>query len=206
MKPSTRTWLSVALFVPLAAILLATFACLPAPVGDPEKSKVDPALTGIYRATPSDPADKTSELAFLRPWDGNTYYLQYVTTGTRDGKDVRQMQHFKAWLTTFAGKTFLTAEPLDDLQYAIPEEGHKPVWVVLRLDKVEGGLEVRLVTPDSEFIKGLTTREQLEKAIADHVTEQALYGNTIVFKKLGKNDQAVIDEALSKFDTTRTNK
>ena len=206
MKSSTRTLLGIGLFIPLAAALLATFACLPAPVGEPGKSSIDPGLTGIYRVVPTDPADKTVGMAFLRPWDDHAYLLEYANAGPKDGKESRQMQHFKAWLTTIADKTFLTAEPLDDLRYALGDDGSKPFWIVLRLDKVANGLEVRMITPDSEFIKGLTKREELEAAIKAHVSDQALYGDTLNFKKLGKADQGQIDELLSKFDTTRTAK
>ncbi len=201
MKAQYRSMLGVALFVPLAAMLLATFACLPVPVGDPEQSKMDAALAGIYRGTPTDPADKTNTLALLRPWDAKTYLLEYVTVETKDGKEVRQMQHFKAWLTTIAEKTFLTAAPMDDLKFALGDDDKKPFWVVLRLDKVAAGLEVRMVNPDSEYLKGLTKREEFEAAIKAHVSDQPLYGDALTFKKLGKEDQPLIDEVLSKFNS-----
>lgn len=203
MKPVVRTWISVGLFVPLAAILLATFACLPAPVGEPDKSKVDPALSGIYRLQVTDPEDKTSQIAMLRPWDDHCYLLEYITTGVKDGKEVRKMEHFKCWLTTLSDKTFLTAEPLDNQRFAWGDDGSQPVWVVLRLDKVEGGLEVRMVNPDGDFVKGLTKREELENAIKAHASDQPLYTDALTYKKLTKENQAVLDEALSKFNTER---
>jgi hypothetical protein len=207
MNAKRRSVLAILLFAPLAAILLATFACLPAPVGDPDKSKVDETISGIYsRQMPADPTDKTSEIAILRPWDGKTYLLQYLTGGIKDGTEQRQIQHFKAWLTTISDKTFITCEPMDNLSYALGDDGSKPFWVVLRLDKTDKGLEVRMVNPDSEFMKGLAKREDIEAAIKAHASDAGLYGDALNFKKQGKDDQALIDAMLSKFDTSHTTK
>jgi hypothetical protein len=202
MKPTHRTLLAVALFLPLAALLLATFACLPAPVGDPDKSQVDASLSGIYKGMPTDPADKSTELAILKPWDAKTYLLEYMTVDSQDNKETRQIQHYKAWLTTLSEKTFLTAQPMDDMSTLLgAESSDKPFWLVLRVDKVPAGLELRMVNPDSEFLKNVTKQEEFEAAIKAHVSDNALYGDTITFKKLGKDVQAQIEEVLAKFNT-----
>ena len=201
MKPTHRTLLALALFLPLAAILLATFACLPAPVGDPEKSKVDESLAGIYKGMPADPTDKSTALAILKPWDAKTYLLQYMVVETKDNKETHELQHFKAWLTIIEGKTFLTAQPLDDPAALIGDTPDKPFWIVLRLDKVPTGLEVRMVNPDSEFMKNLTKQPEIEAAIKAHVSDNALYGDVLTFKKLAKADQPQIEEILGKFNT-----
>src|ERR1700742_4690277 len=110
MKSANRTWLGVALAVPLAVVLLAIFACLPAPVGDPEKSAVDPQLTGAWKATAKD-SQKNLAYVLLQPWDQRTYFMEYITTNTSDGKDEHELMHFKAWLTNIAGSTFITCQP-----------------------------------------------------------------------------------------------
>ncbi len=76
MKSANRTWLAVLLAIPLAVVLLATFACLP-PVGDPEKSKVDDSLNGAWLAVNRDATPNETVMALLRPWDGKTYFMQY---------------------------------------------------------------------------------------------------------------------------------
>jgi hypothetical protein len=200
MAPKNRTYLAIALFVPLAAILLATFACLPAPVGDPEQAKVDDALVGAYRAVPKEADNKSSVLAILRPWDGRTYLLEYYMVDKKDDKEERQVTHFKAWLTTLGGKTFICAEPKEDFKF-LGDDGDKPFWVVMRLEKTATGLDAMLVNPDSEYVKGMTKREELEGAIKAHASDQALYGETMNFKKLTKEDQPFIDEVLTRFNT-----
>ena len=202
MKPQHRTLLALALFLPLAALLLATFACLPTPVGDPEKSAVDPSLSGIYKGVPTKPEDKATELAILKPWDNKTYLLQYLTVEQKDGKEDRQIQHYKVWLTTISEKTFLTLQPLDDTASLIgADPSDKPFWVVLRVDKVPTGLELRMVNPDSDYLKNLTKQEEFEAAIKAHASDNDLYGDLITFKKLGKDDQTQIDEVFTKFNT-----
>jgi hypothetical protein len=195
---SPRTLLSLVLFIPLAAILLTTFACLPVPIGDPEKSKVDPALVGIYQFQASDPADKNSTIAILKPWDDKTYILDYLTIETRNEKEDCQYQQFKCWLTTLAGKTFITCQLMDNRQFGIGDQDKKPVWPVLRIDKAPSGLELRMVNADSEFLKGRTTQEEFEASIKAHVSDNDLYGNPATFKKLGPEAAAFIEATLAK--------
>src|SRR4051812_33856052 len=97
MNARTRTTLGILLFVPLSVVLLASYACLPAPVGEPEKSAVDAKLTGAWQAVKKEGEDADSRIALMRPWDAHTYYLQYMAT--EKGKDKTSVMHFKAWLT-----------------------------------------------------------------------------------------------------------
>jgi hypothetical protein len=197
MPARFRTFLGIALFVPLAAILLATFACLPAPVGDPETSKIDDALTGIYRGGDA----QSTILVLIRPWDSHTYLLEYVAVEKKDDKETHGILHFKAWLTKFGDQTFLTAQPMDDLSYAVGDTGEKPYWAVFRLDKTPTGLVASMVKPDSDFVKDLTTRQQLEDAIKAHALDKGLYSEPLTFKKLDKEDKAFIEEILGKINS-----
>jgi hypothetical protein len=195
MTSSQRTFWGIAAFVPLAIILLVTFACLPVPVGEPEKSKVDPALTGMYKAKTDSPDD--TQVAVLRPWDDKTYLVTYLQNRKNNGKVEQQITLFKGWLTTIAEKTFMTLQPMNEPRADAPQ---KPEWVVLRFDQSPTGLDVRMVNADSEFLKGLTTREEFEAAIKAHVSDVALYGDPMEFKKLGKEDQALIDDLQTKLN------
>jgi hypothetical protein len=197
MKASHRTLLAVAIFVPLAAILLVTFACLPVPVGDPDKSRVDPALAGIYRVESKTPDSK--QMAVVRPWDDKTYLVLFLQTQKNQGKEEQQISAYKAWLTPIAEKTFMTLQPMEDAK-ALLQAPEKPYWVVMRLDKTDKDLEVRVVNSDSEFLKGLTKKEEFEAAIKAHVSDTGLYHDAIEFKKLGKDDQAFIDDMQGKLN------
>ena len=195
MKPATRTFLGLGLFVPIAMLFFAMFACLPAPIGDPEKSKVDESLTGAWQSVPKNADDKDKMYALIQPWDGKTYFLQYV-----DAKDPEKpgCLNFKAWLTTIAGAKFIVCQPLYDLRFAFkPTADDKQIWPTFRIDKTAEGINIRMVKADG-LLQDKTTREQIEAVIKDHVNEDALYGDALTFKKLSDADRATIEDVLKK--------
>jgi hypothetical protein len=200
MKSSTRTWLGLALFLPLAAILLATFACLPAPVGDPEASKVDPSLVAAWQGVPETPDEKNSALMLIQPWDARTCLLRYLVQETEEGKPTYKYHTYKAWLTTFGNATYLTAEPFDDLRFgsaASPED--KKLWMVFRIEKDANTIKLRMIKADSDLMKEKTTRPEIEAVLKANPNNETLYADSITFKKLPKDDQLKLEETLKKF-------
>jgi hypothetical protein len=197
-----RTLLGVILFVPLAALLLVMFACLPAPVGDPENSKVDPAIAGAWTATDDDGREV---LVLARPWDTHTYYVEYMSQSKKDGKDDNSVMHLKAWLTTLGGSTFMTFEPLDRLNYVSKEDDDKAWWFVARLEVTPDSIKVRPINQDSALVKDLDTREKLEEAITKNVNDDTLYSKEITFQKIAASGKAtdaekqMIKDALEVF-------
>jgi hypothetical protein len=203
MTPITRTRLGIALFVPLAAALLATFACLPAPVGDPETARLDDSLVGIWKGVPKTADNKDEGYALLRPWDNHTYLMRYFVAETKDGQEKRNALTYKAWLTPINNATFLTAQPMDDVHFgpaAAPDD--KRYWVVFRVDRnADGSIDARMVAPDSDLIKEKTTRADIEAVIKAHLEEKSLYtSEPLTFKKLSKDDQLKFEENLKKFN------
>ncbi|MGN6369697.1 MAG: hypothetical protein ACTHN5_15670 [Phycisphaerae bacterium] len=197
-----RTVLGIVLFVPLAALLLLMFACLPAPVGDPASSKVDSALSGAWKAT--DPDGKTV-LALVRPWDEHTYYVEYMAQSKKDGKEENGVLHFKAWLTPLGGATFITLEPLDRLDYVSKDEDDKAWWMTAKIDLKPGTLSFRPINPDSSLVKELDTRQKLEEVIKNNVDREDLYSPEMQFQKLASDgklsdsEKQLIKDALEVF-------
>ncbi len=197
MNPRHRTLLGILLFVPLAAIIFATFACLPAPIGDPDTANIDPALTGVYQHAP-DPDGKQEAFAILSPWDAHTYYLTYIDIDRSQNPPSAEQSHYKAWLTTLGNATFICCQSVDQ---DFSAEKEKPEWPALRLDKTPSGLTARLVDADSVFLKNAQTNVDqktlsatLQTAISDHANDDALYTkDKLDFKKL---DPAAIKTAL----------
>ncbi|HUO08120.1 MAG TPA: hypothetical protein VM008_07470 [Phycisphaerae bacterium] len=205
-SPKQRTLLGVILFVPLAALLLVMFACLPAPVGDPATSKVDPALAGAWTATDD---EGKGLLVLVRPWDTHTYYVEYMWQSKKEGKEDNGVIHLKAWLTTLGGSTFMTFEPLDRLDYVSKDEGSKAWWLVMRLDVQPDAIKVRPINQDSPLVKDLDTREKLEQAIAKNASNDELYGKELTFQKIAASGKAtdaemqLIKEALEVFHVAK---
>src|SRR4051812_12613081 len=109
MKFSKRTWVGVILVMPMLALVLGMFACLPAPVGDPEKSKVDDKFLGVWQPEAQDANSKS--VVVLKKWDAKTYLLLDYSVKTTDGKTERDQAAMKGWLTTIGGATFMVLEP-----------------------------------------------------------------------------------------------
>jgi len=199
MKSSRRSALALLLSIPLAALLLTTYACLPAPVGDPEQSKIDDKLVGAWQSEPD--KDGSSWVALLRPWDKRTYYLTFLNAGKKD--DATGHMHLKAWLTKIGDATFLTAEALDDLDFAFPKQKddaakNDKTWIVGRVDLKDDTLTFRRVNEKSWIVKDLTTRDKIEAAIKAQVDNNELYAEAQVYKRIPRENAAQLDELLKK--------
>jgi hypothetical protein len=124
-----RRWLlPLLLSLPLAAVVLFLGGCLPVGLGDPEASKVDPNLAGVWQESKDGLRDDS--IAVLVPFDSRSYLLRFAKLDEA-GKVKESQGFYKAWLTTVEGKTFLTAQPLY-LKEALDGK-HTPGFVVGRI-------------------------------------------------------------------------
>lgn len=71
-----RSWAGILIAVGLIPLLLGVMACLtlPVPVGNPEKSRVDPALSGIWLTS----SDGDFLLMVLDPYDKRTWLVSWT--------------------------------------------------------------------------------------------------------------------------------
>ncbi len=111
--PRPKQLAPLLLALPLAAAVLFLDACLPVGVGDPETSKIDPRLVGVW-AEIEDDGTVGDMVVVLLPFDGRAYVLRTVAVErTSDGVRLKPGEGlYKAWLTTIEGRTFVTAQPL----------------------------------------------------------------------------------------------
>jgi hypothetical protein len=138
---TSRKWLlPVLLSLPLAAVILFLGGCLPVGLGDPEASKVDAKLVGVWEAV-EDGAPKGSLVALL-PFDGRAYLMRSAEIErTADGVKVKPGEGcYKAWLTPIDGRLFLTAQPLY-LKEALGDS-NVPGFMVLRVDLSDDGTKL----------------------------------------------------------------
>ena len=78
MKPLYRSLLGMLIAVAGIPVFLALQACIPVPLGDPEKSRIDPELSGIWVTDEQD-------LAIIEPYDKRTWLVNLVAvTFSRD--------------------------------------------------------------------------------------------------------------------------
>ncbi len=179
---------------PLVVAILSLTACVKHPVGDPEKSQVDPKLSGVWRSQESG----GETLLFIRPYDSRTYFVKSLSYGVENGA-IRpgEQQDFKAWLTAVGGAKFLTLEPLDCATLA-GLNTEKPPYFVSKADLTDGSLRLRIVNGDKQPAKAAQNSSELEAVIAKNVDSDELYAGTgLVFNKL--DDKARIESVLKAF-------
>jgi hypothetical protein len=196
MTNRQRTILGVVLFVPVAAVLATMFACLPAPVGDPEKSSMDEKLSGVWLANAE--KDQEKPIIVLRPWDEHTYYLVFLNG--KKGEAADKAMHFKAWLTKLGNATFLTAESVDSLEFAFPPgpgEESGTQWIVGRVEQKGDTVTFRMVNEKSWIVKDLKTREKLEAAMAAQVDNKDLYNEAQTFQRVTKDKLGTVKDVLN---------
>ncbi len=143
--------------IPIIAGLLA---CMPVPVGDPERSRIDPAMNGWWVMTDE---DGDAALCVLRPYDKRTWLVIRVSIEKGDAAEIDQLEIktagdmltvlgttrvgaqgivgtspavYKSWLTRIGGELFMTWEPvgeIDDKESFAPE-----AWFVFKLSEKPG--------------------------------------------------------------------
>src|SRR5690242_5849174 len=125
MTKTLRSIVSTGLIVALAVSLTS---CLPYPLGDPEKSQVDPALQGRWMRE----QEGRLTVVTVYPFDKHAYVLESRDV-VRDGPWVLPKGRLlaKAWLTKVGGQTFITLDQLD--QKLLPESVKK-AYPVFRLN------------------------------------------------------------------------
>ena len=179
---------------PLIVLILGLTACVKHPVGDPEKSKVDPAYSGVWLLNV--PGGESSFL-FLRPYDARTYFANIFSYQSgSDGIKPTLRLNCKAWLTAIGGATFLTMEPLNCEHFA--GVGDKPPYLVAKIGLVDGTLQLRIVNGDREAVKSASNSQELAAAIEKDVNSDALYGGgASIYKKA--DDKALTKSVLEAF-------
>jgi len=203
MKATTRSFTGAALMLAIIPVIVGLLACLPVPVGDPERSRIDPELNGIWALT-SEGSDDGYYL--FRPWDKRTWLVLGVED---DGGEVKPAAVYKAWLKKLGGATFMTWEMAggmrDDGSF-LPE-----YWIVFRMEK-DGADRVVLHMLDAEYggfgdfpkpdgydgNYAKDMRGKFERVIRKNVDDEALYEEVLELRRLAGDD---LDEASERIET-----
>lgn len=198
MKPSTRSASGVLLMSLIIPFIVASLACMPVPIGDPERSRIDPEISGIWVLL-----EGSEEPGFyvFEPYDKRTWLLTSVpieegieadfgeykldsyeslseligreSVGDR-GATATKIMLYKAWRTKLGGEWFMTWEP----KGLFDEDGFEPeVWFVFRMGRMdEHGLKLYWVDSDNEVFKGVEqTRRAYERVLRKNVKNEDLY-------------------------------
>lgn len=159
MKPNTRSITGALMMLAIIPIFAGLLACMPVPIGDPERSRIDPDISGVWLLESEEEFDA---LYLYQPYDRRTWLV--VGAGIEEGSEyegepfdietsedaLRVLEThpigsdgitspgtvaYKVWLKKLGGVTFMTWEPVGGFN----EDGsHTPeVWMVFRVEKVD---------------------------------------------------------------------
>jgi hypothetical protein len=190
----------------LALVLIPIFAgllaCMPVPIGDPERSRIDPEMTGVWAVLSSgEYADEPGFYVF-EPYDKRTWLVSGA--GLEEGGDsdlskyeltsydgfvelaatepvgidhiyIERIGVYKAWLKKLGGEVFMTWEPKLALDDGIAEP---ELWFVYRIVK-DGSdtIRMQMVNSESDLFKDVKkTRRAYERVISKNADNPELYG------------------------------
>ena len=103
MKPRTRSISGALMMLVIIPIFAGLLACMPeyVPLGNPERAKVDPDMTGIWYATGDEVL--LGNIIFLQPWDKRTWLSVNVSVELREELDPELYDPQKFDMSTYAG-------------------------------------------------------------------------------------------------------
>jgi hypothetical protein len=197
MKSTTRSASGALLMLAIIPGIVGLLACMPVPIGDPERSRIDPAISGVWMF-PSD--DQPAFYAF-EPYDKRTWLLSIVPIERgkeadldnyklskdvdfdrlienesvgKDGATATSLSLYKVWRTKLGGEWFMTLEPKADFE----NESFSPeVWFVFGIGRPdENELTLRMVGGDL-FKDVAETRRAFERVIKKNARNEELYDN-----------------------------
>ncbi len=202
MNSRLRSLGGAALMLLLIPIFAGLLACMPVPIGDPERSRIDPDMTGIWVLIQSDESDSEPGFYVFEPYDKRTWLLTGI--GLVEGEHVDldeydfssyagyeelasneevheehvyadQLVLYKAWLTKLARKPFLTWEPIGQ---ADSLEEDPELWFVHQVGRPdEETMVLRMVDGEAEPFEDIDeTRRAYERALKKHVDDPVIYG------------------------------
>ena len=200
-KLRSRAGLLLALV--LMPFLLGILACLPVPVGDPEKSRIDPTMSGIWIGD----IDGDLTIIVLDPYDKRSWLMSWIFL--EEGRDVdsdestepdgselkpdtsplqilrpdsdRQIKIsgfnlYKAWLTRIKGVPFITWES-KNLSETLPEMVPEYWWVFRVRRSGDDILYLDAFDLDIDDLDEAKTRKEAEKIIGRHINDPEFFND-----------------------------
>jgi len=184
MRNNVRSISGAVLMLMIIPIFVGLLACMPVPIGDPERSRIDPDLNGPW--VMDDGSD--SNLYLFQPYDKRTWLVvgAQVEKGSEaeiDDLDIESAGDvfaalrtypigedgitspttiaFKAWLTKLGGVQFMTWEPVGGMN---SDGSFTPeYWFAFKVVKeTENQVSLYLLNPEYEGFADITTPEDYE--------------------------------------------
>lgn len=187
MKANIRSICGATLMLVIIPMLAGLLACMPVPIGDPERSSIDPQMSGWW--VMEDGSD--AALCVFRPYDKRTWLIIYVDvekgrTAEFEEPEINTVEDlltvlqkhdvglggivgdapavYKAWLTRLGGKRFMTWEPvgqIEDTKRFLPD-----AWFVFSVEeRSTDHFDLMMLNPEYEGFEALD--DELEEGATD---------------------------------------
>jgi hypothetical protein len=186
-----------AAFAVLVGAALCAAGCLPVPLGDPEKARVDARLTGVWEWREE---NGQINLVVFRPYDDRTWVVDALTGEPGEGSAIRPVRRstYKGWLTAVKGEMFVTLAPLDTVSL-LPGERRQKTFLVARLS-IEGDLlTARGIDPSFKDFKDIGTASELEREITASLGEPRMYAKPIKATRWPEDQSPRLEKILEDF-------
>ncbi len=202
MKPNTRSASGALLMLVIIPLIVGLLACMPVPIGDPERSRIDPDITGVWvmlgdSGNPGffafEPYDKRTWLLTGVPieegddadfgdreFESYSDFAEFIDKEPvvgRDGLTAGNIENYKVWRTKLGGEWFMTWEP----KTVFDNDSFSPdIWFVFRLDRPDEDTLVLTMLDDDLFEGVEETRRAYERVVKKNARNEALYSEEVV--------------------------
>lgn len=195
MTSTHRTLAGAAVTLLAVPLMLGIMACLPVPVGDPEDSRIDPELNGVWAGYVP---DGYAYIQLLEPFDKRTWLVTWYWIDIVDDDEAEEpviddveglLEHlasveiakvnvavYKAWRVRLGKHWFVTWESKGIYEGS---DGFEPdYWLIWRIERDSPDrMNLHLINPDFEGFDGVDkTRSDFERVITKHSDDDDLYG------------------------------
>lgn len=222
MDSRNRSILGTLIAVVLIPAIIGLLACLPVPIGNPERSRLDPYFSGMWVGGIED----GFVVANFEPYDKRTWLLTYIEvdrlsgcTGRaahtepdsyatlvamieKNGRDCYASgdpQLFKVWLSKLGGQRFLTWEPKGLTPVGEGQE-LELLWWVFREEKLDS--DNLNLWPIDAYFEGFEnveeTRRAYEKVVKKNAANSEMYfDDPWLFRRVDENHIHLLEGFVS---------
>jgi hypothetical protein len=182
----------------IGGLLLAAVGCIAIPLGDPEKSKINEKLVGVWMGKPEDGGKQT--VFTVTAFDARTYIVSdFDFTKDKDNVTIKGRMDWKMWLTDVGGQTFATCQAIDPKLLAQAKgDSTDEIYAIFKVVLTGDSLTVQTV--DDDFVKAANVQnsQQLQDLITKNLDNPKLFskeaaGLTRMTEEQKKDVSSVLD-------------
>ena len=227
MNAKSRSLSGAVLMLLIIPIFAGLLACMPVPIGDPERSKIDPELTGIWVTLKDSESLEEPGFYVFEPYDKRTWLVSGAGLVAGDNPDlpdfdltaykgwvelaaadpvvegyvsIDDMVVYKAWVKKLGGEVFMTWEPKMLLDEGIAEP---EAWFTFHVvKKGRDRIELRYVDGNSDLFDDVDeTRRAYERVISKNANNPELYAEEgdadVVLVRVQETELELFEELLN---------